>query len=111
MILTLFGGCISTTKVTINAVDLNGKPVDGANVMINGKNIGLTPNASTKTSNFMGTDVEITVSKAGYYTARTEANKDLVVGNVILGFCINPFALLWVFGPKKNQNVVITPEK
>jgi uncharacterized membrane protein len=111
MILVLFSGCVSTTMMRVNAVEPNGKPVDNATVLVNGENIGQTPNASTKVSNFVGSDTEITVSKDGYYTARTEAVEEVKAANVILGISLNIFAFLWVSGPKAQQNVVLTPEE
>jgi hypothetical protein len=111
MILVLFSGCVSTTMMRVNAIEPTGKPVDNATVLVNGENIGQTPNASSKVSNFVGADTEITVSKDGYYTARTDAVKEVKAANVVLGILLNIFAFLWVSGPKAHQNVVLTPEE
>jgi len=110
MILILFNGCVSSTMMTVYATEPNGRPVNGATVLINGENIGQTPNASKKVSNFIGSDTQITVSKDGYYIVRTEAVKEAKVANIVLGIFLNLFALLWVSGPKAQQNVVISPE-
>jgi uncharacterized membrane protein len=111
LILVLFSGCVSTTMMRVTAVEPTGKPVDNATVLVNGENIGQTPNARTKVSNFLGADTEITVSKNGYYTARKEAVKEVKMPNIVLGILLNTFALLWVSGPKAQQNVVLTPEE
>jgi hypothetical protein len=111
MILVLFSGCVSTTMMKVNAIEPTGKPVDNATVLVNGENIGQTPNASTEVSNFVGTDTEITVSKDGYYTARTGAVKEVKMANVVLGVLLNVWAFLWVSGPKAQQSVVLTPEE
>jgi hypothetical protein len=111
MILVLFSGCVSTTMMRVNAIEPTGKPVDNATVLVNGELIGQTPNASTKVSNFFEADTEITVSKDGYYTTRTEAVKEVKTANVVLGILINIWAFLWVSGPKAHQNVILIPEE
>jgi hypothetical protein len=109
MISVFIGSCASTTTMRVNATDLNGSPVDNATVMVNGDNIGQTPNAITEVSNFVGTETEITVSKEGYYTTRTEAVHKVKPKNIVLGTLLNVFAFLWVVGPKTQQNLVLTP--
>ncbi|MDR1108021.1 MAG: PEGA domain-containing protein [Spirochaetaceae bacterium] len=110
MVLILFSGCVSTTIMRVNAIEPTGKPVDNATVLVNGENIGQTPNARTKVSNFVGNDTEITVLKEGYYTAKTEAVKELKEVNMILGILLNIWAFLWISGPKAQQNVILLPE-
>ena len=109
MISVCIGSCASTTVMKVNAIDPNGIPIDNATVLVNGENIGQTPNASTKVSNFVGTETEITVLKEGYYTTRAEAVHKVKPKNMVLGFLLNAFAFLWVVGPKTQQNVVLTP--
>jgi hypothetical protein len=110
MILVLFGGCVSTTMMRVNAVETTGKPVDNAIVLVNGENIGKTPNARTRVSNFVGAETEITVSKDGYYPARKDAVREVKAANVVFGILLNMFAFLWISGPKAQQNIVLTPE-
>ena len=108
--LVLFSSCVSSTMMTVYATDPEGRPLDNATVSVNGENIGQTPHASKKVSNFAGTDVLITVSREGYYTANTEAVIEAKAANILMGiFFLNPFAYLWVAGPKANQNVVLLP--
>ena len=108
--LVLFGGCVSSTMMTVYATDPNGRPLDNAAVSVNGESIGQTPNARKKVSNFAGTDVLLTVSRDGYYTTNTDAVIEAKAANILMGiFFINPFAYLWVAGPKANQNVVLMP--
>ncbi|MDR0685517.1 MAG: PEGA domain-containing protein [Spirochaetaceae bacterium] len=109
MVLVLFGSCAGTTTMRVNATDPNGRLIDNATVLVNGENIGQTPNASVEVSNFVGTEAEITVSKEGYYPTRTEAVHKVKPKNIILGSLLNVFAFLWVVGPKAQQNVVLTP--
>jgi hypothetical protein len=110
MVLVFFSGCVSTTMMRVNATEPTGRPVDNAIVLVNGENIGKTPGARTKVSNFVGTETEIIVSKEGYYTTRTEAVQEVKAANVVLGVLINVFAFLWVSGPRSQQNVVLMPE-
>jgi uncharacterized membrane protein len=109
MIVVCIGSCASTTTMRVNAIDPDGRPVDNAVVLVNGENIGQTPNAITKISNFAGTETEITVSKEGYYATRTEAAYKVKPKNIVLGALLNVFAFLWVVGPRTQQNVVLTP--
>jgi len=110
MILVLFGSCVSSTMMTVYATEPNGRPVNDATVLVNGENIGQTPSASAKVSNFVGSDTQITVSKEGYYTVKTEAVKEVKAANVVIGLLLNIFAFLWVSDPKAQQNVVISPD-
>jgi hypothetical protein len=111
MLLVLLSGCVSTTMMRVNTLEPTGKLVVNATVLVNGENIGQTPNASTKVSNFVGTDTEITVLKDGYYTANTEAVKEIKETNLILGIFLNIWAFLWISGPKAQQNVILIPEE
>ena len=111
MVLVLFGSCASTTTMRVNATDPNGRPIDNATVLVNGENIGQTPNASVEVSNFVGAEAEIKVSKEGYYPTRTEAVRKVKPKNIVLGALLNAFAFLYVAGPKTQQNVVLTPEQ
>jgi hypothetical protein len=111
MVLILFGSCVMSTKMRVDVTDANGVPVNNANVFVNGQSAGQTPGASTKVSNFVVAKNEITVSKEGYYPARVQPEKQVKVANVLCGILLlNVFAWLWVYGPKAQQNVVLTPE-
>jgi len=111
LILVFMGGCAVSTKMTVNTITSDGKPITDAVVMVDGINIGQTPNASKRVSNFVGTTPEIMVSKDGFETVKTEAVKEVKATNVVLGIMLNFFSWLWVYGPKPQQNIVLTPEQ
>jgi len=111
MVVFLFSSCVMSTKMVVNAIDTNGVPVNNANVFVDGKPAGQTPGARTKASNFLTAKNEITVSKEGYSTARVQPVKQVKVANVLCGILLlNVFAWLWVYGPKAQQSVVLSPE-
>jgi hypothetical protein len=95
----------------INAVEQNGTPIAGADVLVNDEPVGQTPNASKKVSNFVGTDTEITVSKAGYHMVRKGTVDEFKIANLVLGVFLNWFAFLWINGPKSQQTVILIPEE
>ena len=108
MVLVLFSACVSSTLMTVNATDPNGRPINNAIVLVDGENIGLTPNATVRVSNFVLNNPELIVSKEGFHTTWTEARREIKPANVILGFfCFGP--LFWAFGPRARQNVVLIP--
>jgi len=111
MILILFGGCVTSTKMKVYVTEADGKPINDATVLVNGENIGQTPNARAKVSNFVGSNTQITVIKDGYNTVRTEAIKDAKPANIVLGILIplNFFAFLWCAGPRAQQEVILSP--
>lgn len=109
LILAYFCGCASSTKITVNVIEPDGKPITDATVVIDGKNIGQTPNASKRVSNFVGRKTEIRVSKDGYDTVKTEAVKEVKAANVVLGVLLNFMAWMWVYGPTSHQDVILTP--
>ena len=110
MVLIFINSCVTSTMVTVRANEPNGKPVDDATVSVNGEIIGQTPNARIKVSNFVGSNPQLTVSKEGYDTVRSEVVKEVKSKNVVFGLLLNVFAWLWVYGPRPNQEIVITPE-
>jgi hypothetical protein len=111
MILSVFGGCVSSTKMNIMALDVNGNPVNDATVMINGEVIGQTPNAQITASNFAGKGYDIIVTKDGYQTVRTEAVKEVKASNIMFGiFLFSIPAWFWIYGPKAQQIVELSPE-
>ncbi|MDR1788238.1 MAG: hypothetical protein LBR16_07300 [Treponema sp.] len=105
LLLVLLSGCVSTTMMHVNATEPNGRPVNDATVLVNGEMAGVTPNASTEVSNFVGTAVEISVAKDGYFPSKTEAV------NVVFGLLLNIFAFFWASGPKAQQNVILIPDE
>ena len=111
LIAVFFAGCASSTKMTVNVIESNGKPVGDAVVMVDGVNIGQTPNAVIRVSNFVGTTPEIMISKDGYDTVRTEAVKEVKATNVVLGVMLNFFSWFYVYGPKSQQNIILIPEQ
>ena len=108
MILVLFSGC--STLMTVNAVDPVGIPIHQATVLVDGENIGQTPYASTRVSNALWVNPEITVTAEGYHTRKVEAVRELKVAPLIGGLFLWP-VILWVWGPRATQNVVLTPEQ
>jgi hypothetical protein len=110
MILVLFNGCVMSTKMTVTATDPKGTPIANANVFVNGQSVGYT-GSRIKVSNFVGAKSDITVTKEGYNTARIQPVKQVKVANVLCGILLlNVFAWLWVYGPKAEQHVVLSPE-
>ena len=94
-------GCVSSTNVTFNT------ETEGAEVYVDGELIGTTP-ATAKLSNAIWNDPDILIKQAGYKDLRTGVKKEVKGANVALGLTVNWAALLWVYGPKKVQNFVLT---
>ena len=109
MILIFFSSCATT--MTVNAIDPNGRPIDQATVLVNSENIGKTPSASTRVSNAVWEDTVITVIAEGYSTRTTQAVKEVKIGTLIAGLFLIWIPLLWVYGPKAQQNVVLMQEQ
>ena len=106
LILVFFGGCATT--MSVNAIDPNGTPINGATVMVDGLNIGQTPDAATRESNFIGNNPSIRVVAEGFNPRTTEAAREFKVAPFIAGLFLWPL-LLWVYGPRAEQNVILTP--
>ena len=104
MILVMFGAC--TTTMHVNAVDIEGNFIDGASVLVDGVFIGYTPDASTSVSNAVWDSTEIRVTKDGYRPSVVEANREIKVAPLIAGIFLW-VPLLWVWGPRAQQNVVL----
>lgn len=111
LILFFVNGCVASTKMTINTAMPDGRPVTDAIVMVDGVNIGQTPNAKVKVSNFVGNTPEIIVYKDGYETVKTEAVKEVKAANVVIGIMQNIFSWMFVYGPKPIQTITLTPEQ
>ena len=110
LILIFISGC--STTMNIYTVDSIGNQVTGATVMIDGENIGQTPNASKKVSNFAASDIEIRVIAEGFRTRITEPMMEIKVGTFICAL-IPPLWLLmfWAWGPRTQQYVILSPEQ
>ena len=106
-LLIFLSGC--STMMTVKAVDPVGNPVNGATVFVDDEKIGETPDASTKVSNFVGSSVDIRVTAEGFYTKTTEPRKEFKTGAFIGGLFILPM-FLWVWGPKAEQVVLLSPQ-
>ncbi|MDR3302097.1 MAG: PEGA domain-containing protein [Spirochaetaceae bacterium] len=88
-------GCASTTQVRIDT-----EP-NGALVAVDGKQLGRAP-IMTPVSNFIGSHQATVTADNG--TSQTFTLSKTVKGtNIALGLLLNPFALLWCYGPEENQ--------
>ena len=108
LIVSFVSAC--STMMTVNAVDPNGSQISDVRVIVNGQDIGQTPNTTTKVSNFIGDDTSIRVVKEGYVTRTVGAEKEIKIPVLIIGLLFTYIPLLWVYGPKALQTVVLTPE-
>ncbi|GHU61858.1 hypothetical protein FACS189445_4280 [Spirochaetia bacterium] len=108
-VLVFMSGCVSTTLMKVTAVDYDGNPVSEATVLVDGKSIGQTQNARTRVSNYIAKNTQIAVIKDGYFPVVKNAEKELKLANLVF----MPFTLfqsvLWSYGPKSKQTVVMNP--
>ena len=51
----------------------------------------------------------IPIKKDGYRDLYTELNKEVKGVNLVCGLLLWLPSLLWVYGPKKNQNYMLSP--
>lgn len=103
LLLVSLAGCVSSTKVTF-ATD-----VDGAEVYVDGELVGTTP-VQTKLSNAIWEDPDVLIRKDGYKDLHSSVNKELKTVNLVCGILLWWPSLLYVSGPKKTQNYILTPE-
>jgi len=103
--IVILSGCSTTMMVT--ATDQQGRPIPGANVVVDGQHIGQTPGASTSVSNFIGT-TQITVTADGYFPRNFVATREFKVAPFIGGLFLWPM-WLWTWGPRAEQHVILTP--
>lgn len=96
-------GCVSSTNVTFYT------DAQEAEVYVDGELIGSTP-ATAKLSNGIWNDPTITIKKDGYKTLNTSLQKEVKTPNIVLGILLNWPAFLWCYGPKRNQNFILTPD-
>ena len=94
--------CVSSSYVTFNT------DVDGADVYIDGELVGTTP-TTVELSNAVWEDPDIVIRKTGYKDLRTSLTKEIKGPNVAFALLLNTWAWLWVYGPKENQNFILTP--
>jgi len=99
-------GSMLTSCVTSTAVRMN-SDVEGANVTIDGVPIGVTP-LQTKMSNAIWEDPDVILKKEGYKDLVTSVKKEVKPVNLVCGIIIWWPSLLWVYGPKKDQNFVMS---
>jgi uncharacterized protein YceK len=107
MILVL-SGC--STMMTVNAVDQDGRLVNDATVLVDGKKIGTTPNATKKVSNAVWKTPIIMVTKQGFYPIIKEADKEFKMGPAIAGVLLICPLWLYVWGPRPHQLITLTPD-
>ncbi|MDR3325290.1 MAG: PEGA domain-containing protein [Spirochaetaceae bacterium] len=88
-------GCASTSQVRIDTEPR------GAAVAVDGKQIGRAP-VMTPVSNFIGGH-EATVTADDGSSQTFALTKGVKGVNIALGLLLNPFALLWCYGPEENQ--------
>ncbi|MEE1269185.1 MAG: PEGA domain-containing protein [Treponema sp.] len=100
--LITLNSCVSSTRVVINSKPSN------ADVYEDGQHVGKTP-VSLNISNLVWNSPDITISKDGYTSMPVTLQKEEKITNLVIGYCINIFAFLWCYGPKENQNFVLTP--
>lgn len=103
LVVSLFSGCVSTTNVRFNT------NVSGAKITVDGKEIGTTP-TQRKMSNAIWEDPDIVITKDGYKTLYVSEEKELKAVNLVCGLLIWWPSLLYVSGPKANQNFQLIPE-
>ena len=80
----------------------------GAQVMIDGENIGITP-TQVKMSNAIWEDPDVLIKKEGFKDLRLGLDKEVKGVNLVCGLILWWPSLLWVYGPEKNQYFELTP--
>lgn len=100
--LITLNSCVSSTRVVINSKPSN------ADVYEDGQYVGKTP-VSLNISNLVWNSPDITISKDGYTSMPVTLKKEEKIANLVIGCVINVFAFFWCYGPKENQNFVLTP--
>ena len=109
MISTVLASCTMSTSMNVYVTDYKGRPLKGATVLVDGENIGQSPNASTRVSNLVGDLPMIKVWKDGYIPVQTQAVGETKPASVIGGLLIFiPF--LWAYGPKSHQHITLISE-
>ena len=114
LITVFFAGC--STMMTVSAVDPQGRPVNNARVLLDNEFIGETPNANANVSNFIGNSPVIRVMADGYHDRTTPVQNEVKVPNLVAGLLLGwtglgLLPLLWVWGPRAQQTVMLMPEQ
>ena len=84
------------TMVTIET-----QPED-ARVYLNQRPLGEAP-VDVELSNFVGNSYQVRIERDGYETIRTDLQKEVKVGNLIVGLILVWPLLLWTWGPQPYQ--------
>lgn len=103
-LMVLLASCVTSTAVNFDT------DVQGAEVYVDGSLIGTTP-TSTKMSNAIWEDPDVVLKKEGYKTTHVPLAKEVKTVNLVAGLVIWWPSLLWVYGPKANQNFMLTPDQ
>ena len=103
MLIVFCTGCVTSTRVHINS------DVEGSEVYIDGEKVGTTP-TEIALSNAIWEDPDVVLKKDGYKDLHTNVKKEVKTVNLISGLLIWSPSLLWVYGPKANQNYMMIPE-
>ena len=103
MLIVFCTGCVTSTRVRINS------DVEGAEVYIDGQKVGTTP-TEIALSNAVWEDPDVVLKKDGYKDLHTNVNKEVKPVNLVCGLLLWWPSLLWVYGPKQNQNYMMIPE-
>lgn len=103
MMISIFSSCVTQTRVNINS------DVEGATVYIDGQKIGTTP-VQVSLSNAVWEEPDVLLKKDGYKDLHTNLTKEVKIVNAVAGLLIWWPSLLWCYGPKTNQNYILTPE-
>jgi hypothetical protein len=94
---SIFSGCVTSTNVRFST------NIDGAAITVDGENIGKTPTQTTM-SNAIWENPDIVIKKDGYKDLHVDIKKEVKVVNLVCGLLLFWPSLLWVYGPKANQN-------
>lgn len=103
LLLISFASCVSSTNVAFNT------DAGETEVYVDGQLIGTTP-VTAKLSNAIWNDPAITLKKDGYKTTQVSLQREPKAANIVFGLLLNWPAFLWCYGPKANQNFMMTQE-
>ena len=96
-------GCSTTTRVTIDSSP------SGADVILDGVNIGTTPIEKHKISNRVGRSYDIILKKDGYQLLQARLKTEIKTASLI-GAILITIPVVWVEGPKEAQYFVLKKE-
>jgi hypothetical protein len=101
---SLMLGCATSSNVTFDS------SVRGANVKIDGKDVGRTP-LTVKMSNAVWENPDVVITAEGYRTWIGAPEKEMKLSAAIVGYFLFWPALLWSYGPSKYQYFTLYPEQ